>query len=562
MQQSGEGLQFTLPKLARIVDDYVALMSHVPDIKVITPSFQPRYREIADRNERVLYGVWSENDIGIKIANLNWYNSLFGAGVIKCQPNLNGDPPVIITVEDPRNVFPLIYNNQVRDVFFKYEFEGRVINQMFPESNSFDDGSIYELYDYWDTKERVLFTLEETGKKDKNGKRDDMLVLSQIDHDLGFVPCIWGCNRPFPVEQTGRSDVENLPGITQYLSDLFSYTEDVIAYLSDPKLVLEGPLGRAQDIEPGRGGVIRVERGGKAYFVEMPSSSRELLNHVKTVSDIVEDLSGRPGVLTNRMTSRSSRSLAGASTMLTSNLGLKQMFLGNSLSKMNVMIFRILEKFFKDKPIFYAPSIKTKRPLTVKGSAIHGIWRNTIIFKPAPYDYGQQLSMELRKYGAKLQSPYTTMENMGIEDPYQEAKDILSWAEQLRKVGAGIPGEKELGRQEGEAERGEIHKVPEELKKKHPKTEKAGKDAGEKKGRIILADIINCVKDTKLRKDVFIFGGIAQLGYSDRDVDVMVRSEADQKAITEACKEVTEKIHFLIKKQGTPKGSYLIVKAR
>ena len=207
-QQSGEGLQFTLPKLARIVDDYVALMSHVPDIKVITPSFQPRYRDIADRNERVLYGVWSENDIGIKIANLNWYNSLFGAGVIKLQPNLNGDPPVIITMEDPRNVYPLIYNNQVRDVFFKYEFEGRVINDMFPELNgSFDDASIYELYDYWDTKERVLFTLEEDGKVDDKGKRDDMFILSQIDHNLGFVPCIWGCNRPFPVEFTGRSDV-------------------------------------------------------------------------------------------------------------------------------------------------------------------------------------------------------------------------------------------------------------------------------------------------------------------------------------------------------------------
>lgn len=545
------------------MDDYVALMSHVPDIKVITPSFQPRYREITDRNERVLYGVWSENDIGIKIANLNWYNSLMGAGVIKCQPNLDGDPPVILTIEDPRNVFPLIYNNQVRDVFFRYEFEGRVINQMFPDQNVFDDGSIYELYDYWDTKERVLFTLDENGKKDKDGKRDDMYVLSQVDHDLGFVPCIWGCNRPFPVEQTGRSDVENLPGITQYLSDLFSYTEDVIAYLSDPKLVLEGPLGRAQDIEPGRGGVIRVERGGKAYFVEMPSSSRELLSHVKTVSDIVEDLAGRPGVLTNRMSSRSSRSLSGASTMLTSNLGLKQIFLGNSLSKMNVMIFRILEKFFKDKPIFFSPSIKAKRPLTVKGSSIHGIWRNNIIFKPAPYDYGQQLSMELRKYGAKLQSPYTTMENLGIEDPYQETKDILSWAEQLRKVGAGLPDEKELKRQEGEEERAEIHKVTDKLKKKFPKAKEPGEGAEkETEGRIMLADIINCVKDAKLRKDVFISGGIVQLGYSDKDVDVMVRSEADQKAITEACKEITDKIHFIIKKQGTPKGSYLIVKAR
>ena len=569
------GIQLSAALVSARVQKHTELFAFPVGIEVPPVDESSKAKKQADMREKALYAVWEANRMDQQLLVIGCYLSLFGVFYIRAFPDAEWEGKVRLYVCDPRECYPEMSARgwqTIRRMFWAHTLLGDEIKELYPRAKgSYEPLESYVLVECWDAQEYVLVA-EGTAEE-----------LRRTSHPLERVPFAYAQNRPLPTKEYGLSDVEHSVGVEDVFNALLSAQVDIAEYYADPTVVIRGQRF-GTELRPGPGGVVHVDQGGDAKFLQFegsPPATEAILNRLLMLH---ADLCGVSEPFASGQVSGGMRTGAGVTRLMataqTPRLALKETQTGGALSDINEVVLLIFERMWGERGVRLRGQRK-RQPFEVelKASDIRGCHKNFINWGPGIFDYAQRLASELQQVGAGLKSRYSAMEALGVRSPVDELKRIEE--EQRRDVATRqklaelmetrMPGEIEReGRQleKGGVPRrmrklgqmaeiaGRVRATPEgeEGEEEAEEEEEPEAASGERRkgggGRIYFHEVIpQLARIHDLRAGAYIIGGIVTEGYTDRDIDILVESRADRPKIVRAVQSILgpaggERVHF------------------
>lgn len=552
-----EGITLIYNLLNSAVHRYVDYLATLPDIRVIPPGLEVKDQEFADTLEKVLYGIWDENLLDIKLQQMVFYQALLGLIVIHTRPDPDSPAKIIHEIGVPEYFYPL----PKKDDFTKLEAVIYASPDLTLETHEHPmEYSSDEVVQYWDAEGVVYIK--------------DSQIQKTIRHNFGFVPWTYAQNRIRPHRVHGSSDLEQAVGLMDYLNTLFSYKADIIEWAADPPMILKGSNLAPQDVPRGPHSVIPIEQEADIKFLQWTGSPPDIDNQISLTQKAIQDMLGlaEPAWGRHLPSGVSGATVREFMSGPAARISAKQLLIGRALVEANAMSLRIAEKVYPNEELVYC-GIKRGQAFSVrlKGKDIKGHTRNRVIWKPGGLDASAKVNNELQKMGARVQSRITTMENLGIEQPLDENKrirdDILEERQREAPLSPGVKpgmeGKVPEGAESPEVNEAEEKKILEALLKEEAgKVGKTGKEKGvpeeeiesEGEGRITLSEVVKALQAVrKLTGEVWLIGEIVTQGWTEGNIDVALTDLKDKATILNALPQFRGRINFS-KVTGQPEG--------
>jgi len=410
------GIKLVYNLIASVVDRYTDFMSLPPDWQVLPHDVTREATLEADKQEKILYSQWELNNILVLQQWQGHLQSLLGFFGFMVLPN-PGNKEKYVRIEPliPEFVLPMPKSDNIHDLDFV----------------------IVKGYDY--TKRRELFEpqLRHDQKKDTINSiqyfdKDKIITLengeevSRITHNFGFIPVVLGQNRVKPHAIEGVSDIEQSVGLNQYLNELISWQADIIEYAANPITIIKGLIGD-KTLPTGPGAQWDLPRDSDASFLTWPGSPPTVETMINRVVQAIQDMTNINEPLFGRDVPSGTSGAAVKSFLsgIQAAMLRKQVTMGDAYVRVNEIIFKIMERMFSDKDIVARGTKKgTMFVIKIKGKEINGNYRNKAIWPAGVLDLGSRINQEITKLNNKLQSRFTSMENIGILSPLDEMKRI------------------------------------------------------------------------------------------------------------------------------------------
>lgn len=432
-----QGIRLVYNLLADAVDRYTDFMIQPPDWRVVPMGSSTEELEQADKEEKFLYSQYGQNFIHIIqgwIANLQ---AMLGMFAIEARPVFENPQKVVqLDIPVPDYVLPLPKSDNVMDLESViilgdiYSLKGEQFQPDFRPDQRIQQTNITKFYD-----KNMIQVL-------KDGKE-----IWRVEHNFGFIPIVIGQNRIKPHYIEGTGDMDRGAGLQKYLNDLLGWQADIIEYAANPITIIKGYNG--DNLPVGPRAQWHLGKDMDASFLTWPGQAPTVENMLQRVQSGIEDstLLGEPLNNRNIPSGTSNSAVRSLLSGVQAAFLRKQVMLGLAYTRMNEIILRMTEHYFKDKEIIVRGTKKNNTFATkMKGSEIAGNYLTQAIFPPGILDQASRIDLELAKMNARIQSRYTTMENTGVQSPKDELELIRMEQEEeleremIRQGGALPPG--------------------------------------------------------------------------------------------------------------------------
>ncbi len=410
-----QGIKLVYNLLASITDRYTDFMSQPPDWQVIPSDINKEAYAQADRQEKILYSQWEQNNhLVIQSWQAN-YQSMLGMFGFFVLPNMNDKEKYVrINCVIPDHVLPMPRTDNIHDLeFVLVKGNDYLANRELFEpsqSKSTQKDNVNNVY-YFD--EQKIICLEDGKEK------------FRITHNFGFIPVVLGQNHPKPHHIEGIGDLDQAIGMNQYLNELISFEADILEQVSNPKTIITG-VNSDLNLPTGTGAKWILPEGADVKYLTYPGSPPSVEQMFQRVTKAIQEMTNTTGPMFQDVPSGTTGAAVQSflSGMQAAMLR-KQVAMGASYIRVNEMIFRIIERMFADKEIVVRGSKKVNIFVEkFKGREINGNYRNRAIWPAGVLDQGSRTNIEINKLNNRVQSRRTTMENIGIQSVEDEIKRI------------------------------------------------------------------------------------------------------------------------------------------
>lgn len=456
----------TLNYIRPVVDKTVQmLVGELPGIQVMPPGVDDIARRIAEAEEAVLYKTWEMNDMPLVIRRVAFNQVLLRRGLMYYWWDAKAKRVRFRSIA-PDNFFPIYDGEDLVECILVSRRLTRALQAAYPSlknkiTSDDDSDAVFDDARWTRVVNGQIDPLDTTGHG-QSDRRPNMtgttLVIDHYDRHgnwtrvmgeatwkqkLGYgtntVPVIEFQNVVVGDEREPRSEIDDIVELNQYLDQLVSQQADIIKKYANPTVVDYGSGQDAQTVKrtvQGDGAVLPARRDAKVEYLTWQGTPPAIQEQYARIIGTIFDISGKPassfgqtvtnqsGVMTN---------MALTPTIATNTE--KQSIFGHSLVKLNEAILRLYEKFMAGDQI-EARGVRPKRPgvnvpifydATITGREIGGWYNNRIKWPSAlRTDDPLYVQNEIAKMTSSppVQSVYTTLENLGIEDVEAELDRI------------------------------------------------------------------------------------------------------------------------------------------
>lgn len=255
---------------------------------------------------------------------------------------------------------------------------------------------MYEVQEYYDDTYYMVRVLGDGGTK---------IVVDFIIHDYGFVPGYWIPNTHLPGEPTGTSDIENVLDAQVAYNESKSNEEDIIRQVAFSALWGKN-LDDYSVIQTGMGSLYNFN--DEAELNAMPRSTNPLIleQYQRDIQGDIVNLSGQnqalyPGGAKSVLAS-TGRALSVLMQGINNKVALRKNFWKDALETLNRNILILAEKKIPQAKVLINGNYKTD------------VFISSVLLR--------DVTEEINKFNAKLQSMTTTQKNLGIPSPSEEQK--------------------------------------------------------------------------------------------------------------------------------------------
>ena len=459
-----EGIRYTLTinYVRPTVDKSVQfLLGQMPGIQVMPRGVSPADRKQAERSEALLYYAWERNDAPIVfrrlalnalLLRLGWVYTWWDAGVGMARfrsiapdnvyPVYDGEEIVQVVVVSRRltselrakypdlaaNILPDVEGDDVID-----NNGSRFTRMMSGVAGALGFGRGYE--ENLDSKvsELAQTTVIDWFDRDGNWARVMGEAIHQVNlgYGLGRVPLVPFQLTPGGDESELPSEVDAIAELNLYLDTLASQHADIIRRYANPTVIDEGSGQDPQDIRnaiQAEGGVIPVRLKANVRYLNWEGTPPDITEQYNRVLAAIYDLSGKPpSVYGQLVTNQSGVATNMALSPATASTEERQSMFGHGLIQLNEVLLRMYEKMGGSLSVKGVRAKRPGSPLMIpyaedfSGAEIDGWYVNRIKWPSVlRTDDPVFVQNEVAKKDANLQSTYSTMENIGIEDTEME----------------------------------------------------------------------------------------------------------------------------------------------
>ncbi len=397
-----------------IVYNFTAFMANEPVDVDVPPSDITDEVEVArsEIKEKVLRDILDDNRFDTAIVEAGALNGSLLGDTIIVGPiyNKKEDKVKLYQVKNPENVKIIWKDDSYREIFgfvwYRYLSYEKAYEQFgeqaekrgitFKSAPDIAKSSAYVKHQ----RDLVEFKYCYTDKV-RAVLVDDKLLDFEV-HDYGFVPISHIVNIPHPEEPWGISDIEDLLDAQTEYNEKNADMSEIIKQTAFPYIF--GKNLRPTEVQAGQVNLIDVgdeaeilndPRGGRS--ADVAGDIQKRLSDVYQISGLNENVFGGQNVR-----SVTGRALAVLMQTVNNKIKGRQMRWAIALQEMFANIFVLLEKF------------------TENGKELVGEYYRTDIFFPGTLL--RNITDEINKFNAKLQSQESTMKNLGVPSPKDEKK--------------------------------------------------------------------------------------------------------------------------------------------
>lgn len=258
-----------------IVDDQVALIGRMPQMRVLPWGDDPDDVATMQRLSRVLRAQWLHSNMPVQLVEAaRWMllkrEVLYHLTAIPPDQarDMGIEPGIYITAVDPELCMPSFGGGwdrfMLRDVIIRERMSGLVARRNWPDARIDAEQDDIDVFHYIGPAENCIVIGEDK--------------VQSVQHDLGFCPAVWMQASP------GKkgSSVSSIVDLAAELRVIFAVMEDSLVDAVFAPLVVENPESFDEKFEVGPGAPpIVTKSGGKAYRVQpgaVPNAAQGLLS--------------------------------------------------------------------------------------------------------------------------------------------------------------------------------------------------------------------------------------------------------------------------------------------
>lgn len=255
---------------------------------------------------------------------------------------------------------------------------------------------MYEVQEYYDDTYYMARVIGEGGKKE---------VVEFFNHDYGFVPGHWIPNIQQPGEANGTSDIENILDAQVAYNESKSNEEDILRQVAFTSLWGKN-LDNYSVIETGVGALYNFNDEAELNAIPRSNNPLVLEQYQRDIQGDIINLSGQnqalyPGGARSVLAS-TGRALSVLMQGINNKISLRKHFWKDAIETLNRDILILAEKKIPNANLL-----------------IDGNYRNEVFISSVLL---RDVTEEINKFNAKLQSMTTTQKNLGIPSPTEEQK--------------------------------------------------------------------------------------------------------------------------------------------
>lgn len=435
-------VKVTLPIAEAVVTKFMAYLYAIPQVNVITPPegykgmrSEQKRRDLADQNEKFIYGTFENNDVEFHYMEQAWYLPLMGCCFVGSYPESKSANVCYIT-RSPEFAYPVWDSNHqaLQEIGFKFEIPEEIVKADYPDA---DLGTPTRAR----RGETIRRNVEVIEWYDKNTKTVLVAghVVEQVTHNLGFVPWVMPEFYHVPGQDFGKGIIEGNAQLFQKLNMLDSLELQAIIENVFAMLVLENPAMAPEDIDRSPGAILPLQQGGKAYWLAPPATTTDLTVAMARDVDFLQRGTHLPGSAYGEgVASSITTGKAQHESMLpTGNIiEYVQANIGRAWSRLIEQTFEMTEQLFPNDEITlfgrqfgegFLGWIQGAKvfSITMRGSDLRGWSRHELVFQPQ-MNLHEKIVMGLQLAGGGLVSKKWQRNQIGIADDSAMKEEILS----------------------------------------------------------------------------------------------------------------------------------------
>lgn len=430
------------------------LFGRMPGMQVVPPGVDEMNRRKAEALEAVLYQSWMDNEAPLVFRRVAHNAILVRRGILYTW----WDPKrSIVRFRScaPENFYPVYDGHDVVEAIYVTRVNTRLLRRRHPtvaDRIMPDAGSDWVGSGVASTESGVTDALGDEGSGRIMGTGGQTTVYDWFDAQGRWVR-VMGDARiaqtlrigqfPFVVvedavsgdEDEPRAAIEDVFELNQYLDQVISQQADIIRKYSNPTIIDAGsgqPPEVVKKTVQGEGGVLPIRKDGTVAYLNWQGTPPDITAQFERVRATLMDLGGRNEAAYGRTITNQSGVMTNMALSPTVAAAQERMSIfGLGLSHLNELILRTYEKNLGGATIKATAlrprgeSLSVFAPIMgeITGTEIGGWYHNRIKW-PAVLrtDDPVYVQTEISKMTANppVQSVYTTMENLGIEDVESE----------------------------------------------------------------------------------------------------------------------------------------------
>lgn len=539
--------------------------------------------ELAEKRAKWCWEVWQEEDITLKVVQAAFYQSNLDKAVFHVRPAPKKRFKVSIDLVVPETYYPEPSSDrwdEKKEIYISWSPTRDVINldpagRLSKDPRSIRGGPL--MIEHWDG---------EDFQKLKDGTEDFF-----ISHRFGVPPFVEVHNLPIPHRERGQGDGDQAVGLNRYLNELITDQANVLTYLAHPIIVIRGSRIGVSSLPFGPRAIWELEREGSADILTWAGSPPSFEAQIIRVMQAIEDITGISAPAFGReipsgVSGETVRSiLAGFNT----RIGAKQTLMGLAIKKVFELAQLMVAKTFPSAE-FVIPGEEghsSLKPAKLKAKEMGEWQRVQVVFQPQ--NETVRVFSELQKVERGVQSKYTTMKRLGINNAADEMKRIQEEA-RLDALLAMARNGSLAGFQQGRGVAGDLTdfasaqgtpraqpfndaNVPQiirDMNASNPGTlrdllgdEDAANAARTRSSRVEIREAQDALSDLDVSGKVFLEGNIVEEGTVDDRFTVRVEREEDVAQVKEALGALADRADVRVANEDqTASGPRLRVGAR
>ena len=365
----------------------------------------------AERRQKLLNRIKIAEQIDLKVVMAAYHQGLLDKAIWNVRPDPSAELKVRIELITPEYYYPIPKSSNWIDKkacmvsWIPFDMESPDSDPM--GQNIDQSVEMTRVIEYWDACWYVRIEGDQ--------------VKFAAAHCTGEVLTEEAHNIPIPDQHRGQGDADRVLGLNEALNESLSDQADTLSYLANPIIVVRGSKSGTGGLVFGPRAIWELERDGAAEILTWAGSPPSFDAHILRLMQGIEDGTGLSSPAFGReipsgVSGEAVRSiLAGFNT----RVGTKQQLMALCLAGVYRKAQKVLESQFPNEEFAIPDEVPVISPKEFEGH-----YDVQVVFEPQ--NETVKVFAELQKMQAGVQSKLTTMKHLGIVNPEDEYRRIIT----------------------------------------------------------------------------------------------------------------------------------------